>query len=113
LYDISKALLILKSIDIIHNDCLLDNIGIFDGNFVIFDFDGSGSPREKIKDFDYDFNTLKKSFEFHGFKLPFKYTGIFSVIQYVSTRDLISFSESFDYLENLVIENSYKINIAN
>lgn len=102
-YDISKALLIFKKINYIHNDCVLDNIGIYRGNFILYDFDGCGTPEEKNKDFEYDYKSLERSFDFCGFKLSFKYDGIFSVIQHLSKEKDISFCESFEFLENLKI----------
>jgi hypothetical protein len=44
LWDIGKALYGLHSHNIVHNDCVIDNIGIHNGNFTLFDFDGSQPP---------------------------------------------------------------------
>jgi len=40
-WDISKALNTLHNLNIYHGDCRIDNIGIYNGNFILFDFDGS------------------------------------------------------------------------
>lgn len=41
LWDISKALYGLHANEIVHRDTRIDNIGIHNGNFILFDFDGS------------------------------------------------------------------------
>jgi hypothetical protein len=106
-YDISKALLALKSIGIMHNDTVIDNIGIRNGKFVLFDFDGSGTPETKGKDFIDDFTNLRKSFEFRGVKVEGaeKLQGINSTIEFVSKLKGITLQEAFRYLESLEIED--------
>ncbi len=67
MWDISKAIYGLNLCNIIHGDCRIDNIGIKDGRFILFDFDGSryiDDNEDKdclIKDI-YDFVT---SIKFH------------------------------------------------
>ena len=106
-YDISKALYSLKKIGIIHNDTCLDNVGIYKGNFVLFDFDGSGDPLEKDKDYTHDYSTILNSFKFYGVDLPIEmknFIGIYSLIDIVSglyTKK--DFQTSLEYLESLKI----------
>lgn len=107
-YDVSKALYSLKSIGLIHNDTRLDNIGIYKGNFVLFDFDGSGTPEQKCKDYIDDYKDLLISFKFYDVVLPEKmelFTGINSLIQ-ITTE--LGFSDSLNnsvtYLEKLEIK---------
>jgi hypothetical protein len=106
-YDISKALYSLKVIGIIHNDTRLDNVGILDGNFVLFDFDGAGTPDSKCKDYIDDYSDLLKSFKFYNVVLPEEiegFTGIYSlveIVQKLGLRDTLN--SSLDYLENLTI----------
>ena len=106
-YDISKALYALKLIGIIHNDTRLDNIGIKAQNFVLFDFDGSGTPLEKCKDYIDDYNDLLASFKFYDVVLPEemkRFTGINSLIEIVKELGLTdSLNNSLDYLESLNI----------
>jgi hypothetical protein len=106
-YDISKALYSLKKIGIIHNDTCLDNVGIYKGNFVLFDFDGSGEPLEKDKDYTHDYCTILNSFKFYGVELPLemkKFIGIYSLIEIVSTLYMKKdFNNSLEYLESLKI----------
>jgi hypothetical protein len=106
-YDISKGLYALKLIGIIHNDTRLDNVGILNGNFVLFDFDGSGTPDSKCKDYIDDYRDLLKSFKFYNVVLPEEiegFTGIYSlveIVQKLGLRDTLN--SSLDYLENLSI----------
>ncbi len=106
-YDISKALYALKLIGIIHNDTRLDNIGIKAQNFILFDFDGSGTPLEKCKDYIDDYNDLLTSFKFYDVVLPEEmkgFTGINSLIEIVKELGLTdSLNNSLDYLESLNI----------
>lgn len=105
-YDISKGLNALKTINIIHNDTVIDNIGIYNGNFVLFDFDASDSPENKGKDFSDDFKMLKQSFKFRDVYIGRmeEITGIMSLIQIYSDLYNISLPEAFEKLENLEIE---------
>lgn len=105
MYDILKALYSLKTINIIHNDTVLDNIGINNNNnFVLFDFDGSGNPEEKGKDFSVDVYTLKKSFKFYDVEIPEKIDNISGMIEYLSKKLLKTELEIFEYLQNLKIK---------
>lgn len=107
-YDISKALVALRTINIIHNDCVLDNIGIYKGNFVLFDFDGSGTPEVKQKNFSYDYETLIKSFRFREVLIPNmdKIKGIVSIIEYTMNIYTLSAKDAFQFLEKLVIQDT-------
>lgn len=102
-YDISNGLYALKTIGIIHNDCRLDNIGIYKYNFVLFDFDGSGTREEKDKDFSDDYIDLTESFKNRGIVLPFKFTGTTSVVQFVSNDLGMSLTDALKYLKELRI----------
>lgn len=106
-YDISKALYSLKLIGVIHNDTRLDNIGIYGQNFVLFDFDGSGTPVEKCKDYIDDYRDLLTSFRFYDVVLPEqmgRFTGINSLIEIVKELSLSdSLNNSLDFLESLNI----------
>ena len=102
-YDIFKALTALKKINIVHNDCVLDNIGIRKNNFVLFDFDGSGTPEEKGKDFSDDIRTLLNSFKFRDVNIP-KFTSIGDIIGYVMNARKITAPFALVYLEELPIQ---------
>lgn len=55
LWDIGRSLYALHQNNIYHGDARIDNIGILNGNFILFDFDGSRmSPIDSEKDV-YDF----------------------------------------------------------
>jgi hypothetical protein len=68
LWDIGKALYGLHKHKIVHNDCVIDNMGIHNGKFALFDFDGSIEPTEN-KGLDSDITTLYKSISFYNPKL--------------------------------------------
>lgn len=102
LYDMLKAFYALKRIGIIHNDAVIDNIGIYNNNFVLYDFDGSGTPEEKGKDFSVDVDTLVNSFKFHGVNVPKVYS-ISEMVSYFAKTFSKSYSESLTILENLKI----------
>lgn len=102
LYDISKGLYALHSIGVIHNDVVLDNVGIQDGNFVLFDFDGSGSAEEKGKYLSDDFDLLRNSIRYNlDLDLPIKNIG--SVIELYAKKNNISIPDSFIVLEGMEI----------
>lgn len=103
MYDIMKGLYALKTIGIIHNDTVIDNIGIYKDNFVLFDFDGSGTPEEKGKDFSNDIKTLINSFKFYDIKVPEIYS-ISEMVSYYANTFSKSYSESLHILENLKIK---------
>ena len=65
IWDIGKALYGLHVMNIIHNDARIDNVGIQNGKFVLFDFDGSGEPEIKNKYFKDDFKDFKNSIIFN------------------------------------------------
>lgn len=65
LWDIGKALTGLHKNNILHGDCRIDNIGIYEGNFVLFDFDGSRVSDIKENILYKDFYDFKKSIEFN------------------------------------------------
>ena len=98
LYDVCKGLHVLHSINLIHNDAVLDNIGIQNNKFVLFDFDGTGRPEEKGKTFDNDYKTLQDSVKY-VLGQEIKITGIGSVIEMVSKINKISIPEAFESLE--------------
>lgn len=106
-YDVSKALYALKLTGIMHNDTRLDNIGIHGQNFVLFDFDGSGTPLEKCKDYIDDYNDLLESFRFYNITLPEqmrRFTGVNSLVEVVKELGLTqSLDNSVNFLENLTI----------
>jgi hypothetical protein len=106
-YDVSKALYALKLTGIMHNDTRLDNIGIHGQNFVLFDFDGSGTPLEKCKDYIDDYNDLMESFRFYNITLPEqmrRFTGVNSLLEVVKELGLSDgLDNSVNFLESLTI----------
>jgi len=72
------------------------------------DFDGSGDPLEKDKDYTHDYCTILNSFKFYGVDLPIemkKFIGIHSLIDIVSTLYMKKdFKKSLEYLESLKIK---------
>jgi hypothetical protein len=65
LWDIGKAIVGLHENGIYHGDSRIDNIGIKNGKFVLFDFDGSRSCSPKDKHIYKDFSDFAKSIEFN------------------------------------------------
>jgi hypothetical protein len=53
LWDISKALYGIHINNLFHGDARIDNIGIRDGNFVLFDFDGTSIDEHNVYKKDY------------------------------------------------------------
>lgn len=63
LWDIGKALSGMHKKGYIHGDCTLDNIGYYNGNFCLFDFDMSKPIDENHTPHD-DFRTFQNSIQF-------------------------------------------------
>lgn len=109
MWDINKALLCLHTMGYIHNDCTLDNIGINNqGNFCLFDFDGTKVSGNRLNDFD----SLNSSLKFHGLgdvKVPKSLAGI--IYDIYQKRLIIEpsidhhnvLNAFIDYFENLKI----------
>lgn len=79
LWDISKCLYGLHFNSIMHGDARIDNIGIRNGNFILFDFDNSSMDNEytsyRKDNWDFlkslEFNIGKKNFEIINSKHPY------------------------------------------
>jgi hypothetical protein len=109
LWDIGKALTGLHQNNILHGDCRLDNIGIYEGNFVLFDFDGSRVSDLEEDIFYKDFYDFKKSIEFNldkNFKkikhhIPLSETNfLFSLLdkQEIEPLEAVSFLNSLEII---------------
>lgn len=109
-WDIGKALYGLHINNILHNDARIDNIGIKNNNFKIFDFDGTNIT---YTNFDKDIYDLKKSLEFNlgkEYNKIKKYTNNFftseELLNYIISIHLDCFNtieEIICYLDNLEI----------
>jgi hypothetical protein len=86
LWDISKALYGLHYHSILHGDARIDNIGIRNNTFILFDFDGSNMGNE-IASFKKDNWDLLKSLEFNIGKETWK--TILKNNPYISDCDFI------------------------
>ena len=101
LWDISKCLYGLHFNLIIHGDPSIDNIGIRNGNFVLFDFDNSSMNNKNFSDrkdnWDFlkslDFNIGKKKFEIIKCEHP-----------YITDSDFI-INNMLEYLCNISNKN--------
>ena len=69
IWDIGKVLFAFHTNGYIHGDCTIDNIGIKNGNFVVFDFDGSSMSKN---DEYIDYSKFFKSLYFHTDDIFFK-----------------------------------------
>jgi len=61
LWDIGKSLYALHSKGWVHNDCRIDNIGINQNNFILYDFDGTVELGQRGKWRRRDYITLAES----------------------------------------------------
>jgi hypothetical protein len=94
LWDISKALYGLHYHSILHGDARIDNIGIRNNTFILFDFDGSNMGNE-ISSFKKDNWDLLKSLEFNVGKENWKM--ILKNNPYISDCDYI-LNDMLDFL---------------
>jgi RIO-like serine/threonine protein kinase len=62
-WDLSHGLQCIHSSGFVHGDCSIDNIGVYNGHFVLFDFDMAKPVTPEGINKDYD--TLNKSIFFH------------------------------------------------
>jgi hypothetical protein len=65
LWDLTKALYGLCSNGIIHGDARIDNVGIYNGKFILFDFDASKKENDFLLLQTRDLSDLKSSIEFN------------------------------------------------
>jgi hypothetical protein len=77
-------------------------------NFCLYDFDGSGTPEEKGKNFDTDFKSLSASFEFHTDLQLKNFNGIGSVIELYSKTKDASFLDAYNALESMPIQLNFE-----
>lgn len=110
LWDIGKAIAGLHENGIYHGDSRIDNIGIKNGKFVLFDFDGSRSCSPKDKHIYKDFSDFVKSIEFnvnyHCEKNSKPYDKIKEYIPFVDSyfiESIIEKNESIEFLDSLEI----------
>lgn len=114
LWDIGRALYGLHNkYQVVHNDCRIDNIGITNqGNFALFDFDGSVKIGERDIYSRTDYDMLVKSIGsvsgdvditqpifFPGEKINLGT----SLVKYVAKGNNNDYNYAYDYLENLTI----------
>ena len=117
IWDICKALNGLHNMNIYHGDCRLDNVGIYNGNFILFDFDASKQTKTK------EYNLMEKdlydfisSIKFNSGKKLVNIVNVLSNEYYSSfyiMNNLIvryktiinrSYKETIKYLDNMCIE---------
>jgi len=60
MWDIMSSLTVIHDAGVIHGDATIDNIGIYNGNFVLFDFDSSKTEGENT-----DIRTFERSLNFN------------------------------------------------
>ena len=100
-WDILRSITYMNMCGYEHNDVSIDNIGIRNGNFVLFDYDMS----KKSKDlFTGDLYKLFKSIKFH---LGEKHIQFWSILEYVflikKKHGFIDTKKTLIYLDNLKI----------
>lgn len=110
LQDIGKALYGLHLNCISHQDSRLDNIGIYNNNFVLYDFDGA--YLQKYYNFDKDIYDLKKSLKYN---LEKEFKKIESYMCFTTSKELLTFMVSMHMSKNKsfkdVINNLDNLNI--
>jgi tRNA A-37 threonylcarbamoyl transferase component Bud32 len=112
LWDISKALYGLHINNIYHGDARIDNIGIYNNNFILFDFDGSSLESSNFN-FNKDIHDFKTSIKYN---LEKEYNDIKNLMDNFTTgKELMNFlvskylieknsiKEVIEYLDNLEI----------
>ena len=102
LWDIFKAITYFSLNGYCHNDVCIDNIGIRDGNFVLFDYNLSKQKKDEYT----DIYKLFKSLQFH-FNLPIakNIIDIENFVLCLSWDKDMTVEETIQYLESLVILN--------
>lgn len=115
IWDLAHALEGLHSIRITHGDSTLDNVGIFNGKFVYYDFDmskmtppGTGDNTTKIiQEFAEakrkDFTLLSNSIKYHTGKKEFV-GGIQEVLVYTMRVTGLTAEKAQEYLNSLTIQ---------
>jgi len=110
-WDIIKCLYALHENNIYHGDPTIDNIGILNNNFILFDFDGSREIKQYEK-YDLSKNDIYKfinsiKFNTNNNKIIEQYLYInktsFEYLLNIIGNDELSDKESIEYLNNLKI----------
>lgn len=118
LWDISKGLYGLHINNVMHGDARIDNIGILDNNFILFDFDGSCIIENTSEDvFEKDISDFLESIRFHSGKnwkyiekyipkVDYTYNFIGKIISNYSkfVKNKVTYSQLIIELNNLKIE---------
>lgn len=107
LWDIGRAIYGLHQNNVMHGDCSLDNIGIRDGNFILFDFDGSSFKDEDDFDaFENDIYKLITSLQFHfrndWIKIKNKVPKSYNTTIFLNT--LISLFKGIDFTKPILMQ---------
>ena len=98
LWDIGKAIEGLHANGIYHGDSRIDNIGIKNGKFVLFDFDGSRKCLPSDKHIRKDFSDFVRSIEFNvNYEKGNK--------PYDNLKEFVPFPDHY-FLESLIEKNS-------
>lgn len=104
-WDILRSITYINMCGYEHNDVSIDNIGIRNGNFVLFDYDMS----KKSKDlFTEDLYKLFRSIKFHFGEKQLQLR-FWSILEYVflikKNHGFTNIKETLSYLDNLRIKN--------
>jgi hypothetical protein len=112
-WDIGKCLYCLHENNIYHGDPTIDNIGILNGNFILFDFDGSkefeNKDKSQLSKLDiYKFNnSIKfntdndKTIKYELYKNITSYTFLETIVEYFDNT--LNYNETVNKLNELEI----------
>jgi hypothetical protein len=108
LWDIFKAITALHVMGYKHNDPTIDNIGIRDGNFVLYDYNLTRKLNVAQEDMENDFYSFFKSIRFHlqteGAPRMFQPKSLTDLVHSLSKKLDYSLTQTIQYLDQMVIE---------
>jgi hypothetical protein len=112
LWDILKAIVGLNLSGYVHNDVSLDNIGIYNGTFILYDYNMSKRGSDMIR----DLSSFKRSIRFHlNDQLSSRIATLLDYVESSTPMDdfvyiiqrlhrFTSSKEAIDYLDHLTIQ---------
>lgn len=105
IWDMLKALTAFNLNGFQHGDPTIDNIGIRNGNFVLYDYNLSSRVQHIEEDFENDLYKFFKSIRFH-LQIEVEYPNLnYFVKKIVAKKNFDNVQQAIDYLDGLKIES--------